>query len=183
MELFRNESSNLHREHGPAVVTKNLIQYVVNGRLHRADGPAVISSNGGKTFYWKGIFIEPSLWAGKDTMPATDILKLPNAEVRRCMVEMIGYENFIKRAEAKIIDEDKKAGSVLYRVEMPDDDKEEPLVVIKVTDGTPFMDKDGKEKRKEYFLRVPPATLTCLEAVAWTFDMDPKEYAAIEQET
>lgn len=183
MELFRNEANNLHRETGPAVVTKHLIQYVQLGRLHRSDGPAVITSNGTKMHYWKGIFMEPSLWNNKDTMPATEILALPNAEVRRCMVEMIGYEAFLKRAKPKVLDEDKKSGATLYRVEMPEDDRNEPLVVVKVLDGTALKDSKGKEYRKEYFLRVPPAIKTCVEAIAWTFEMKPEEYAKLEKET
>lgn len=183
MELYRNDSNNLHREHGPAVVTPNLVQYVVNGRLHRADGAAVITNNGTKTYYWKGIFIEPSLWNTKDTIAAADVLNIRNAEVRRCMVEMIGYENFLKRAAPKVLDEDQKTGAILYRVEMPDDDKEEPLVVVKVKDGTALKDKNGNEYRKEYFLRVPPAIKTCSEAIAWTFDIPEKDYAEIEKET
>lgn len=182
MELYRNESNNLHRDVGPAVVTPHLVQYVQNGRLHRADGAAVITSNGTKTFYWKGIFIEPSLWNNIDKMTAPEILNHPNAEIRRCLIEKIGYEKFLTRAKPKVLDEDKKTGAILYRVEIPGEN-EEPLVVIKVKDGTPMKDKEGNETRKEYFLRVPPTIKSCLEAVAWTFDMDPKEYAKIEQET
>lgn len=183
MELYRNENNNLHREQGPAVVTPHLVKYVVNGRLHRADGPAVITSNGTKMHYWKGIFLEPSLWNNKDTLRADEILNIPNAEVRRCMVELIGYENFIKRAKPTVLDRDEKTGAVLYKVDMPDDDRNEPLVVIKVIDGTSLTDSKGKTYRKEYFLRVPPQMKTCSEAVAWTFNMDQKEYQKIEKET
>ena len=183
MQLWRNDSNNLHRERGPAVETPYLIQYVVNGRLHRSDGPAVITSNATKMFYWKGIFIEPSLWNSKDTISAQDVLKLPNAEVRRCMVEIIGYEAFIKRAKPKILDKDEKTGATLYKVDMPSDDSSEPLIVVRVLDGTPHKDEHGEEFRKEYFLRVPPAIKTCAEAIAWTFDLKVEEYAKIEWES
>lgn len=183
MELYRNESNNLHRERGPAVVTPQLIQYVTNGRLHRVDGPAVITGRGTHLYYWKGIFIEPSLWNTQDTIAATDVLKIPNAEVRRCMIEIIGLEKFIKRAKPTVLDKDEESGAILYKVDMPEDDRNEPLIAIKVIDGTALKDKDGKEYRKEYFLRVPPTMKSCKEAIAWTFSMDVKQYSALEKES
>jgi hypothetical protein len=183
MELFRNQSNNLHRDSGPAVVTPNLVQYVNNGKLHRSDGPAVLTPNGTKLFYWKGVHIEPSLWERKDTISAQEVLEIPNVELRRSVIEMIGFEEFINRANPTILDQDKKTNAVLYKVEMPKDDETEPLVVVKVLDGTLLKDSNGVEYRKEYFLRVPPSIMTCRDAIAWTFDIDPKEYDEVEKET
>lgn len=183
MEIHRNSSNNLHREHGPAVVTPNLVQYIVDGRLHRNDGPAVITANGTKWYYWKGVFLEPSLFCNKDTIAATDVLQIRNVEVRRSMMELIGYEAFLKRANPKVLDKDKDSGAVLYRVEMPQDDQNEPLVVVKVIDGSLTKNEKGEDYHREYFLRVPPAMKTCKEAIAWTFDMEPTEYSKVEKET
>jgi len=185
MEIYRNENNDLHREHGPAVVTPNLIKYVVNGKIHRADGPAVITSTGGRLFYWKNVHIQPSLWKSKDTISVAEILAIQNSEVRRCMVEMIGYAELVRRggSDFKIIDEDKETGAILYRLEMPKDDAKEPVVVVKVLDGTPMKDTNGNIYRKEYFLRVPPKYKTCKDAIAWTFGMEPDEYIRLERET
>lgn len=184
MELYRDESNNLHRDVGPAVVTPHLIQYVVNNRLHRADGPAVITSNGTKTYYWKGIFIEPALWKSKDTISAAEVFAIKNIELRRCMIEMIGYEAFIARAgnKIKVIHEDKKTGAILYSCQMPEEGSE-ALVVVKVIDGTPVQDENGNITRKKYFIRVPPTMKNCSHAIAWTFEMEPEEYAKLEAET
>jgi hypothetical protein len=183
MELYRNENNNLHRDNGPAVVTRNLIQYAMRGRLHRKDGPAVITPNGTKQYYWKGVHIEPSLWERQDTITGIEILEIKNVELRRSLMEMIGFEEFIKRANPRVLDKDKRTGAVLYKVEMPKDDEAEPLVVVKVLDGTPLKNSNGEEYRKEYFLRVPANILTCREAIAWTFSMTPKEYNELEKET
>jgi hypothetical protein len=44
---YRNEKGNLHREDGPAVITKlGSEQWWYDGRIHRADGPAVIWGSG-----------------------------------------------------------------------------------------------------------------------------------------
>jgi len=184
MEIYRNLSNDIHRENDfPAVITDNMIQYALNGRLHRANGPAVITASGCKMYYWKGVFIEEDMFLARNTMTAAEILSIPNAEIRRCFVEMKGFAKFIKEANAKILDSNKETGAVLYKVDMPDDDSREPLVVVKVFDGTIHEDENGKPYRKEYFLRVPPKTKTCNEAIAWTFDMPEKEYRELEKET
>ena len=171
-----------NRSNTEVKVTANLVQYVVDGRLHRADGPAVITSNGTKWYYWKNVFIEPSLYLRKDTIPATEVLNIRNVEVRRSMIELIGWESFIARANPKVVDQDKVSGAILYRVEMPRDDQDEPLVVVKAIDGTVSRNADGKDHRREYFLRVPPTMKTCKEAIAWTFAMDQKEEARRQRE-
>lgn len=183
MELYRDESNNLHRDTGPAVVTKHMTQYVVNGRLHRADGPAVVTVNGTKMYYWKGIFIETDLWKRKGTISAKEVFEIKNIELRRCMIEMIGYQAFIKRAgnAIEVVHEDANTGAILYRCTIPGDP--EQLVVVKVIDGTPYRDENGKFTRKEYFIRVPPTMKKCCDAIAWTFEMNPEEYAKLEAET
>ena len=52
-------------------------------------------------------------------------------------------------------------------------------LMIRVKDAT--VDPDGQ--RREYFIRVPPDTKTCPNAIAWTFDMSPEEYAKVERES
>ena len=180
MQIYRNESSLLHREDGPAVCDENLTQWFMNGKLHRPNGPAVMTPNGTKFYYWKGIFIEPSLWAQKDTISVEGIFGIENLEVRRSMIELIGFEEILRKAMAsvhkpKLLDKDKH-GYELYRMEMPEDDKAEPLVVIKLIDGTELRDAEGRPYRKNYHLRVPPQMQTCEEAVAWTFNMKAGEY-------
>ena len=53
----------------------------------------------------------------------------------------------------------------LLRVEM---EMDEPLVVVHVIDPS---------TREHYYLRVPPDTASCKEAVAWTFGLDAGRYA------
>lgn len=184
MEIYRNKNNDLHREHGPAVVSKNLIQYVVNKKLHRSDGPAVITKNGGKMYYWRGVPIEPSLWHSRDTISVAEILRIRNIELRRCLIEMIGYSELVRRGADKLIvlDEDKETGAILYRLNMPADNKDEAIVVVKVIDGTTLKDENNRPYRKEYFIRVPPDNKTCKDAIAWTFGMSPDDYK-LEQET
>jgi len=189
MEIYRNESNNLHRDSGPALLSKNLLLWVVNGKLHRADGPAIITPRGTKKHYWKGVYIPTKIWKIRDKMSFPEIIAIANIELRRAVIEMVGYEKFLGKAgsELKVLHEDTNTGAILYRIEMPETEpgipQDEPLVVVKVLDGTPVRDEDGKLVRKQYFIRVPPDMTTCSEAIAWTFDMDPDDYADMEKET
>jgi hypothetical protein len=113
-------------------------------------------------------------------MPVSEILNHPNAEMRRILIEIRGWERFLEEANAKVLDHDNKREAFLYRVDLPTsaDVEDEPVIVIRVTDSTPM--PDGS--RRNYFIRVPPDTKTCIEALSWTFNMSKKQYI-LEVET
>jgi hypothetical protein len=83
------------------------------------------------------------------------------------MIDRMGYEKIVKELNAKVINED-KLGKLL-RIEIEND---EAIQIVEVLNKTPEI--TGEHKR--YFLRVPPTMTTAAEAVAWTFDVEPKEY-------
>ena len=89
--------------------------------------------------------------------------------------ERYGPDRFVRDSRAQAIDHDERWGT-LYRREIAGD---EPLLMIEVVNRSP--ESDGTFRR--YMLRVPPATKTALEAVAWTFDMQTAEYARLKAET
>ena len=50
--IYRNSSSERHRQHGPAVEwADGSKSWWLNGRLHRVDGPAIECASGAK-FWW-----------------------------------------------------------------------------------------------------------------------------------
>jgi hypothetical protein len=99
-------------------------------------------------------------------LPPT-ILGEQNLEVRRAMIERIGYEQFLATCGAQPVAQDEHGR--LWRVAIPDD---EPLVVVEVRNAT--LESDGS--RKTHFLRVPPQTRNPHEAVSWTFGIDADAY-------
>jgi hypothetical protein len=99
-----------------------------------------------------------------------DILGEKNAEVRRVMIERRGLQTFIKEAIAKVLDEDTDPGGQrqLLRVPMKDD---EDLVCVSL---------HCPSTGRHYMIRVPPTTVTCRQAVAWTAGYDnPDDYNPI----
>ncbi|HZC77360.1 MAG TPA: hypothetical protein VE258_06395, partial [Ktedonobacterales bacterium] len=125
------------------------------------------SSRLGFRLRWRGVPIDGRSALYPETISGEEVLQQSNAEVRRVMLERIGYERFMQQVAAETLDEDHDAGGQrrLLRVPMRTD---EPLVCLAVRD--PSMGR-------QYLLRVPPQMRTCRQAAAWIagFD-DPDDY-------
>jgi hypothetical protein len=138
---------------------------VADGRLHCSDGPAVEWSDGLSYWFWEGLHI-PRRIAAKDSERARlqVLVRTPNLERRRLLLDRIGYERFLDIADAKLEQQDDYGK--LWRTTLSVDG--EQLRVVEVVNSTP--ESDGSRRR--YFLRVPPDTRTARDAVAWTFGFD-----------
>ena len=131
------------------------------------DGSALYSVHGTRIPAW--VIEQPE----RLTVAAIDAEQ--NAEIRRVMLDRYGWARFMQDSGAERLDHDERWGT-LYRRSMADD---EPLVMVEVINRSP--EPDGHFKH--YTLRVPPNCRTSLEAVAWTFNMAPAEYAEMEAES
>lgn len=160
MLITRNSSGNLHREGLPAVVTRSVKQYFWEGKLHNSRGPAVETVYGGRSYYWKGIYIPKKLWREANDMTLKEILKISNVELRRCILEKVGLEKFNK--EAEVLDKDHDAK--LMKIEIPND---EPVVFMRLLNST----QEENGVRKEYHIRVPPDTNSVRAGKTWINDI------------
>ena len=119
---------------------------------------------------WRSVPVDERIAFRPETLSAREVLEERNAEIRRVMIERMGYLRFAEEAGAKVVDRDEDAGGQrqLLRIKLEDD---EPLVGLSC-----FCPSTGRQ----YFLRVPPATKTCHQAAAWMagFD-DPKLYKPV----
>jgi hypothetical protein len=128
-------------------------------RLHNADGPAV-DSDIEPLYFWHGILVPSFVILRPDLITVAHIHAEDNAEVRRVMLERMGFERYVEESGAERVQADDYGD--LFRIARPDDSD---LVVVRVVNSTP--EPDGSFKR--YTLRVPPAIETAREAVAWSF--------------
>jgi hypothetical protein len=141
-------------------------------RPHAEDGPAV-GWEGWGVYAIHGVRVPAKVVEAPETLTPAEIAAEPNAEVRRIMVERFGPERYIRESDAETIHEDTDGlGHPRRLLRLPQTD-DEPLAMVEVINSTP--EPDGTHKR--YMLRVPPAMTTCQEAVAWTFNATPDEYA------
>lgn len=111
---------------------------------------------------WRGVRVDARIAFFPEQLGAQEAMEQPNAEVRRVIIERMGFERFLKESGAVAIHEDRDAGGLrrLYSVELPGD---EPLVVVSV-----ICPSTGRH----YLIRVPPTMRTCRQAVAWTAGFD-----------
>jgi hypothetical protein len=142
------------------------------GRLHRGDGPALRYPDGFALHAWRGMPIPPGFTA---TLAGLDVERIDaeeNAELRRVMMEVFGYDRYLAESGAKPLHRDETG--VLWRIDYSDD---EPVTMVEVVNSTP--EPDGTHRT--YFLRVPPRTRTAREGVAWTFGVSAEEYQPVRQ--
>lgn len=89
-----------------------------------------------------------------------DLLACKNQEIKQTALKRFGYENFVR--EAKMDEIDRDGEDALLR--------KDDIVFAYV--------KDSSTPRR-YLLRVPPTMKTVKQAIAWTFNLSPSEYAPL----
>jgi hypothetical protein len=119
---------------------------------------------------WRGVPIDVRIAFQPETITVGEVLSEPNVERRRVLLERVGYEAFLSRAGAEVLDRDRDPGGErrLLRVRLPGD---EDLVCVSV-----LCPSTGRQ----YILRVPPSMKSCRQAAAWVagFD-DPGQYRPV----
>jgi hypothetical protein len=153
---------------------KNLAQLEVSGCASLAELPeglrvaswldlantgirSLPASMEGARLRWHGVPIDERIAFRPETITTTEILAEKNAELRRVLLERMGYEAFLDKAEAETLDSDRDPGGErrLLRVQMEGD---EALVCVSV-----ICPSTGRQ----YVIRVPPTMRSCRQAVAW----------------
>lgn len=76
-------------------------------RLHSSNSAAIEFNDGYKLFYWKGLNV-PEQWVmSPSLLTRDDVLKETNAEKRRCLTEILGWDKYLSLlGDIKVIDED-----------------------------------------------------------------------------
>jgi hypothetical protein len=116
---------------------------------------------------WRGVTIDNRIAFRAHEITAREVLEEKNAELRRVKMERMTLERFLTEANPALLDQDTDRGGQrkLYRVNL---DNDEPLVCVSV-----ICPSTGRS----YFVRVPPDTKSCQQAVAWTAGFDnPNDY-------
>ena len=144
-------------------------------RPHSQTGPAIDWGGEEKRHVWHGLVIPGYVIEKRKLLNPLLIDSIANLELRRVMIEIYGWEKYVRSFGCKLVHED-KFGKLYVRGKFARDGQQrlvqEPEMAVEVTNSTP--EPDGSFKR--YFLRVPPTMTTAHEAVAWTFGLTVDEY-------
>lgn len=100
-----------------------------------------------------------------------DILRVRNAEIKQKLIKAFGYEAFVQKANAQVINRDGPNELLRIRDGVREGQDEEIVFVYLQDSSTP----------RRYLLRVPPSMKTVREAVAWTFGMSVEEYVPLKE--
>jgi hypothetical protein len=112
---------------------------------------------------WRGVPVTHRIAFQPDTITADEVLAQENVELRRAMLDSMGFERFLNQARAEVLDTDRDTAGgerKLLRVPLKND---EDLVCVSVR---------CPSTQRQYLLRVPPTMKSCRQAVAWTAGFD-----------
>jgi internalin A len=141
------------------------LRFDSQNRLHAEGEPAIEFADGWKIYFDHGVRLpeqygqlHPNQWQSQW------ILTEYNAELRRVLIEGIGYDRIIQELEAKQIDSWQE-----YALLQIDNADVEPICLLKMTcPSTGFI----------HALRVPPNLTSAREAIGWVnWDIDPEEFS------
>ena len=133
--------------------------------LHAEGEPAIEFADGWKIYYYHGVRLpeeygklHPNQWQSQW------LLTEDNAELRRVLIQGIGYDRIIQELSAKQIDSWQE-----YALLQIDNADVEPICLLKMTcPSTGFI----------HALRVPPNLTSALDAIRWVnWDIDPEEFS------
>ncbi|MER8267126.1 DUF6745 domain-containing protein [Streptomyces griseus] len=142
------------------------------GRLDHGEGPALAYGDGFALHAWRGMPVPAAFLAELPSLTPERIRAEENAELRRVMLEYYGYDRYLTESGAEPVHRDETG--ILWRIALAGD---EDVVMVEVVNSTP--EPDGTYRT--YWLRVPPATRTAKDGVAWTFGLDGAAYAPVRQ--
>lgn len=172
----------------PVVLRRNS-----RNQLHCETGPALQYPDGWGIFVVNGVRVTEQIVMSPATLTKEQITAETNSEVKRVMIERIGYAKYLEMTNAVLVhqDNDPNTGSPrkLWEFASPE------LLVVQVLNSTP--EPDGSIR--SYFLSVhpecrpllgdtqddlgPAQALTCGAAVASTFGMTEQEYNGVSVQT
>ncbi|MEG5041636.1 hypothetical protein QUB14_22530 [Microcoleus sp. B3-D2] len=141
------------------------LRFDSQNRLHAEGEPAIEFADGWNFYYYHGVRlpekygkVHPNKWQSQW------LLAEENAEVRRVLIQGIGYDRIIQELSAKQIDSWQE-----YALLQIDNADVEPICLLKMTcPSTGFI----------HALRVPPNLTSAREAIGWVnWDIDPEEFS------
>jgi hypothetical protein len=140
-------------------------------RPHCGDGPSHRWRDGWSLYHWHGVRIPAEWIEDKKSLTAAVALGQVNAEFRRAACEILGWAAILSELNARVLDrdDDPEIGA-LVEVNLPEIGRER---FLRVRCGT----------GREFAIPVPPGMKTALQAQAWTWGLDEKNFIKPEVRT
>jgi hypothetical protein len=143
-------------------------------RLHDESAPALRFRDGWSVWAWKGVVIPSWLILYPERITLAMIDHEQNVQIRRCMIEIMTPERYVRQGGAVRVAEDETG--VLWRKTWLSADA---WAAVEVINATP--EPDGTHQH--FFLQVPAHMRTAREAVAWTYGLSANTYRRLVART
>ena len=151
-----------------------IIKHDPQQRVHCDDGPAIAYRDGWEVYAWHGVNVPKDMITSDWSV--SRIYREPNVEVRRCAVEKMGWDRFIKEGNlvqsGATVPDPANPGHVLSLYKVPMAIVETNTHVLLCDNATP--ERDGTRRR--FGLLVPGTITDPLAAAAWTFGLPAEHY-------
>jgi len=118
---------------------------------------------------WRRVPVSARILYQPERIAPSEVLAEVNLEVRRIMLQRIGFERFARTVESVLVDEDRDPGGARRLLRIPTKGAEDIFVLNVRCPST----------QREYLLRVPPTVTTCHAAAAALAGLPPEQYNPI----
>lgn len=134
-------------------------------RLHAEGEPAIQFADGYRLYYYRGVSLPEKYWVHPHHWQARWLLEEHNAELRRVLIQGIGYSRICQELQATELDSWREY--TLLRIESEVD--VEPIYLLKMScPSTGYI----------HAMRVPPTMRSAREAISWmNWGTDPEEFS------
>jgi hypothetical protein len=148
------------------IVLISPVMRIQNDQLHADGQPAVQWSDSECYYFWRGIQIPQKYGAVlSQNWRSQWLLEEPNAELRRVLIQGIGYERIVQELEAVELDTWREYSLLMIYADID----LEPIHLLKMT---------CPSTNHIHVLRTPPDITSAREAIAWcNWDIDPEQFS------
>ncbi len=142
------------------------VMRIQNDQLHADGQPAVQWSDWECYYFWRGLQIPQKYGAVLSLDWRSQwLLEEPNAELRRVLIQGIGYERIVQELEAVELDTWREYSLLQIQADID----VEPIHLLKMT---------CPSTNHIHVLRTPPDITSAREAIAWcNWDIDPEKFS------
>jgi len=150
-------------------------------RLHNAAGPAVVWADaaGSVDYYLHGVRVPEHLY--REDVRVDDLHREQNSEVRRVVIERLGWPKYIEQAGLRLVASAVDPGNGERELKLYDLPKElrDTKRLLLMVNGSP----DHSGRQRQYAELVPAGFDDPIAAVAWQYDCPVEVYRQLARRT
>lgn len=159
------------------IARPQIVQTNAKNDLHCSNGPAIRFDDGYEEYAWNGVFLDKKFILNPEKITKEDIANEKNSEVSRAIAEILGWEEYMKRANIVLVDKWFDTDKSLH-YELWDFKNRFELTPKLLKMESPELN-DGT--RPQYIEAVHPGLKSCQAARKWQFKNAGGSWPEVEE--